>query len=74
MLLVEVQHGLTHLTRGRLLRQELEAEIAARRLENSIGVTSAANSIFEELQRKIKKQIPNNEADPLDRTNCRLNN
>lgn len=58
-LLVEVQRGLTHLTRGRLLRQELQADIAPSSARDlALDELRAANSIFEELQRKIRQEIP----------------
>ncbi len=58
-LLIEVQQGLTHLTRGRLLRQELAADIAPQSArELALEELREANLIFEQLQRKIKNKIP----------------
>lgn len=57
--LIEVQQGLSHLTQGRLLRQELEADIAPESVrEKALSELRKANSVFAELQRKIEKQIP----------------
>ena len=58
-LLIEVQGGLSYLTHGRLIRQEIEAEIAPpNQAENALAQLRKATAIFEECQRKIQKLIP----------------
>ncbi len=59
MLLVQVQQALTHLTHGRLLRQEIEADIASPNArEKALSELRAATSAFDEVQRTIRQLIP----------------
>ena len=57
-LLVEVQHGLSHLTRAKIIRQEITAEIANDSAqEKALEEIRTARSLFDRLGNDIEKAI-----------------